>query len=48
MRVSAYLGSPSVNVQMKCLSFIAEFEKAAEIRKIAVDRFLMSFLVPEL
>ena len=29
-------------------SFIAEFERAAEIRKIAVYRFLISFLVPEL
>ena len=28
--------------------FIAEFERAAEIRKIAVYRFLTSLLVPEL
>ena len=28
--------------------FIAEFERAAEIRKIAVYRFLISLLVPEL
>ena len=28
--------------------FIAEFERAAKIRKIAVYRFLISFLVPEL
>ena len=29
-------------------SFIAEFERAAKIRKIAVYRFLISLLVPEL
>ena len=34
-------------VQMKCF-FIAEFERAAKIRKIAVYRFLISLLVPEL
>ena len=28
--------------------FIPEFERAAKIRKIAVYRFLISFLVPEL
>ena len=28
--------------------FIPEFERAAKIRKIAVYRFLMSLLVPEL
>ena len=28
--------------------FIAEFERAAKIRKIAVYRFLISLLVPEL
>ena len=35
-------------VQMKCFFFIAEFERAAKIRKIAVYRFLISPLVPEL
>ena len=35
-------------VQMKCFFFIAEFERAAKIRKIAVYRFLISLLVPEL
>ena len=34
-------------VQMKCF-FIAEFERAAKIRKIAVYRFLIYFVVPEL
>ena len=34
-------------VQMKCF-FIAEFERVAKIRKIAVYRFLISLLVPEL
>ena len=34
-------------VQMKCF-FIGEFEKAAKVRKIAVHRFLISVLVPEL
>ena len=37
-----------VKVQMKCFFFIPEFERAAKIRKIAVYRFLISFLVPEL
>ena len=32
---------------MKCF-FIDEFERAAKIRKIAVYRFLVSLLVPEL
>ena len=36
-----------LKVQMKCF-FIAEFERAAKIRKIAVYRFLISPLVPEL
>ena len=36
-----------IKVQMKCF-FIAEFDRAAKIRKIAVYRFLMSLLVPEL
>ena len=35
-----------LKVQMKF--FIAEFERAAKIRKIAVYRFLISLLVPEL
>ena len=34
-------------VQMKRF-FIPEFERAAKIRKIAVYRFLISLLVPEL
>ena len=36
---------------LKCkrnVSFIPEFERAAKIRKIAVYRFLISLLVPEL
>ena len=33
-------------VQMKCF-FLAEFERAAKIRKIAVYRFLISLLDPE-
>ena len=38
-----------LKVQMKCcFFFIAEFERAAKIRKIAVYRFLISLLVPEL
>ena len=37
-----------LNVQMKCFFFIPEFERAARIRKIAVYRFLISLLVPEL
>ena len=36
-----------IKVQMKCF-FIAEFERAAKLRKIAVYSFLISFLVPEL
>ena len=28
--------------------FIPEFERAAKVKKIAVYRFLISFLVPEL
>ena len=36
-----------LKVQMNCF-FIPEFERAAKIRKIAVYRFLISFLVPEL
>ena len=36
-----------LKVQMKCF-FIAEFERAAKIRKIAVYCFLISVLVPEL
>ena len=37
----------SFKVQMKCF-FIADFERAAKLRKIAVYRFLISLLVPEL
>ena len=37
----------SVKVQMKCF-FIAEFERAAKIRKIAVYSFSISLLVLEL
>ena len=37
-----------IKVQMKCFLFIPEFERAAKIRKIAVYRFLISLLVPEL
>ena len=33
-------------VQMKCF-FIADFKRAAKIRKIAIYHFLMSLLVPE-
>ena len=36
-----------VKVQMKCF-FIAEFERATKIKKIAVYRFLISLLVPEI
>ena len=35
-------------VQMKCFFFIAEFERTAKIRKIAVCRFLISLPVPKL
>ena len=37
-----------IKVQMKWVFFIPEFERAAKIRKIAVYRFLISLLVPEL
>ena len=37
-----------IEVQMKCFFFIPELERAAKIRKIAVYRFLISPLVPEL
>ena len=37
-----------IKVQMKCCFFVAEFERAAEMSKIAVYRFLISFIVPEL
>ena len=37
-----------LKVQMKCFFFIPEFERAAKIRQIAVYRFLISLLVPEL
>ena len=42
-----YMTHALFKVQMKCF-FIAEFERAAKIRKIAVYRFLISLLVPEL
>ena len=38
---------PQVKVQIKCF-FIAEFERAAKVRKIAVYRSLIRLLVPEL
>ena len=38
----------NVKVQTKCFFVIAEFERAAKIRKIAVYRFLISLPVPEL
>ena len=41
------LSDKLIKVQMKCF-FIPEFETAAKIRKIAVYRFLISLLVPEL
>ena len=37
-----------LKVQMKCFSFIAEFERAPKVRKIAVYCFLIYLLVPEL
>ena len=43
-----YEARKAFKVQMKCFFFIAEFERAAKIRKIAVYRFLTSLLVPEL
>ena len=42
------LAETELKVQMKCFFFIPEFERAAKIRKIAVYRFLISLLVPEL
>ena len=44
----SFVGHIEVKVQMKCFFFIPEFERAAKIRKIAVYRFLISLLVPEL
>ena len=38
----------ALKVQIKCFFLIPEFERAAKIRKIAVYRFLISFLVSEL
>ena len=39
----------TVKIEKTCKNFfIAEFEKAEKIRKIAVYRFLISLLVPEL
>ena len=35
-------------MQMKCFFLIAEFERATKVRKIAVYRFLISLLVPEI
>ena len=43
-----FFSSKAVKVQMKCLFYIPEFERAAQVRKITVYRFLISFLVPEL
>ena len=40
--------SESFKVQIKCFFFIAQFERAAKIRKIAVYDFLISLLVSEL
>ena len=40
--------SVQFKVQIKCYFFIAEFERAEKIRKIAIYRFLISLLVPEL
>ena len=34
-------------VEMKCFFFILEFERVANVRKIAVHRCLISLLVPE-
>ena len=39
---------PTLKVQIKCFIFIAEFEREAKIRKIAVYRFLISLPVLEL
>ena len=36
-----------VKVQMKCF-FIAEFERATKIRKIAIYHFLIFLLVPDI
>ena len=47
-RVLKFDQSPWLKVQMKCFFLILEFERAAKIRKIAVYRFLISLLVPEL
>ena len=35
-------------INERSLIFIAEFERAAKIRKVAIYRFLISLLVPEL
>ena len=40
--------SVGIKVQMKCFFFVAEFERAAKIRKIAVYRFLITLLAQEL
>ena len=47
-RVLEFGQSPWLKVQMKCFFLFAEFERVAKIRKIAVYRFLISLLVPEL
>ena len=44
---STLVESECIEVQIKCF-FIAEFERAVKIRKIAVYRFLISLPVPEL
>ena len=48
--IDTYIIAPKVffKEQMKCLFFIAEFERAAKIREIAVYRLLVSLLVPKL
>ena len=45
---SALVESESIKVQMKCFLFIAEFERAAKIRKIAVYHSLLSLPVIKL
>ena len=42
-----YTNSALFKVQMKCF-FIVEFERAAKVKKIAIDRFLKSLPVPKL
>ena len=45
--MKGFINCVVIELQMKCF-FIAEFERAAKIRKIAVYRFLISLLVSEL